>query len=134
MSSSRSRPWVRDSSWWIFGKRVDGRVAGDQAVDVGEAEEPADSVHHRVDRGRHQPGVAEVADVQLDVRPLDADHGVEPLVLAPLEPPSKLVGVQVVGVAGVPSQVGHRRQLSRRHRVGLRWGTLPDASLAHQHW
>jgi len=30
--------------------RVDGRVGADEAVDVGEAEVPADGVHHRVDR------------------------------------------------------------------------------------
>ena len=35
---------------------VDGRVGGDQPVDVGEPEEPADAVHHRDDRGVHQPG------------------------------------------------------------------------------
>jgi hypothetical protein len=29
---------------------VDGGVGADQAVDVGEPEEAADSVHHRVDR------------------------------------------------------------------------------------
>jgi len=29
--------------------RVDDRVGGDEAVDVGEAEVAADGVHHRVD-------------------------------------------------------------------------------------
>jgi hypothetical protein len=52
---------------------VYGRVGGDEAVDVGEPEEPADAVHHRVDRGDPQAGLAEVADVQLDVGTLDAD-------------------------------------------------------------
>ena len=47
--------------------RVNGGVGGDQAVDVGEPEEPPDSVHHPVGRGRHEPGLAEPADVQLDV-------------------------------------------------------------------
>ena len=34
--------------------RVDGRVGRDQAIDVGEPEEPADPVHHRVGRRRHR--------------------------------------------------------------------------------
>ncbi len=44
---------------------VDRRVRGDGAVDVSEPEEPADAVHHRVDRGVHQPGLPESADEQL---------------------------------------------------------------------
>jgi hypothetical protein len=42
---------------------VDGRVGGDESIDVGEAEEAPHSVHHCVDRGVHQPGFAELADV-----------------------------------------------------------------------
>jgi hypothetical protein len=90
---------------------VDGRVRGDETVDVGEPEEPADAVHHRVDRGRHQTGLAEMADEQLHVRSLDSDQRVEPVRLAPGEPPAQLVGVQMVGVAGVPGQVRDRGEL-----------------------
>jgi hypothetical protein len=42
-----------------------------------------DAVHHRVDRGRHQPGLAEAADEQLDVGSLDPDQRVEVVALAP---------------------------------------------------
>lgn len=84
---------------------VDGRVVRDQPVDVGKAEEPADAVHHRVNRGRHQPGAAEVSDVQLHVGSLDPIKRVQAVGLAPLEPPPELVGVQAVGVSGVPGQI-----------------------------
>jgi hypothetical protein len=47
--------------------RVDSRVGADEAVDVSEAEVPADGVHHRDDRGVHQATVTELADVQLDL-------------------------------------------------------------------
>jgi hypothetical protein len=47
--------------------RVAGGVGDDQAVDVGEPEEPANRVHRGVDRGAHQPGLAEVPDAELDV-------------------------------------------------------------------
>lgn len=55
---------------------VDGGVGGDEPVDVCVAEEAADAVHHRDHRGAHQPGLAEPADVELDVRPLDPDQRV----------------------------------------------------------
>ena len=58
--------------------------------------------------------------------------GTEPHSLTPAEPPPKLVGVQAVSVARVPVQIGDRRQLRRRPRVGLerqqdgfRHGMLP---------
>jgi hypothetical protein len=51
----------------------------------------------------HQTAVAEVADVQLHVRPPDTDQRVETVALAPLEPPAKLVGIQLVGVPRVIS-------------------------------
>ena len=86
---------------------------------MGEAEVAADGVHHRVDRGVHQPSVAELADVELDMGSLDPGQGVEPVVLAPGEPLPQLEGVQGVGAPGVPGQVGHRGQLGRRHRRGL---------------
>ena len=105
---------MRDSSWWTFGRRAwTAGSAGDQAVDVSEPEESADTVHHRVGRRGPQPGLAEVADVQLDVSTLDADQRVEPIRLAPGEPAVKLVRVQLVGAAGVPGQVGDGRQLGR---------------------
>ncbi len=47
---------------------VDGGADGDQSVDVGEPEETADAVHHRVDRGVPQPRLVEVPDVELHVR------------------------------------------------------------------
>jgi hypothetical protein len=119
MSSSRSRPWVRLVMVRLRQPRIDGRIAWDQAVDVGEPEEPTDTVHHRVDRGVHQPAAGQVPDVQLDVRSLDPDQRVEGVALAPGEPPAKLVGVERVGVTRVPGQVRDSRQLGRRHRVGL---------------
>ena len=89
------------------------------AVDVGVAEEPADAVHHRDHRGVHQPGLAELADVELDVGSLDPDQGVEAVALAPGEPATQLERVEVVGATGVAGQVGHRGQLGRRHRQRL---------------
>ncbi len=86
---------------------------------MGEPEEPADAVHHRVDRGRHQTGLGQVADEQLHVRSLDADQRIQPVGFAPGEPTAQLVGVQVVGVAGVPGEVGDGGQLGRRESVGL---------------
>ncbi len=74
---------------------------------------PCIIVHHR---GVHQPGVAEAADVELDVGALDPDQRVQPVGLAPAEPAPQLVGVQGVGPAGVAGQEGHRRQLGGRHR------------------
>ena len=120
ISSSRSSPWVRDSSDSTFGQPgVDRRVAGDQAVDVGEPEEPAHRVHRGVHRGGHQPRIAQVADVQLDVSPLDPDQRIQPVGLAPGEPAPQLEGVQGVGAAGVAGEERDRRQMSRAHRVGL---------------
>ena len=98
---------------------VDGGVRDDQAVDVGEPEKSANRVHRGVDRGGHQPGLAEVSDVQLDVCSLDSDQRIQIAGLAPGEPAAELVGVQRVGVPGVPGQVGHRGTLGRRHRIGL---------------
>ena len=98
---------------------TDGRVGDNEAVDVREAEEPANRVHHRVDRGGHQPALAEVRDVELDVCPLDADQRFEGTCLTPGEPTAQLAGVQRVGVSGVPRQVRHGSELGRRHRVGL---------------
>jgi hypothetical protein len=72
---------------------INGRIARDQPVDVGEAEVSADGVHGGVHRGRHQAGVSEMADVELDVGSLDTDERVQTVGLAPAEPPSKLVGV-----------------------------------------
>jgi hypothetical protein len=88
---------------------VDGGIGRDQTVDVGEPEEPADTVHHRVDRGVHQTGIAQLANVELNVGPLDPDQRVQLVDLAPGEPAPQLVGVQGVGVPGVAGQVRHRR-------------------------
>ena len=48
---------------------VDRRLGDDQAVDMSKPEEPTDRVHHRHDRGVHEPAV-ELSDVELDVRAL----------------------------------------------------------------
>jgi hypothetical protein len=105
---------MRDSSVWIFGSRA--YTAGSDTISPsmwGEPEEPADRVHHRVDRRGHQSRFAELADVELDVRPLDTFQRIEPVGFAPGEPAAQLVGVQGMGAPGVPGQVGHRRQLRR---------------------
>jgi hypothetical protein len=86
---------------------------------VCEPEEAADAVQHGVDRGVPQPSVVEMADVELEVSPLEPDQGIEAVGLAPAEPALELVGVQPVGLPGVPSQVGDGRQLGWRHGVGL---------------
>jgi hypothetical protein len=106
---------------------------------VGEPEEPPHRVHRGVDRGRHQPGLAEVTYVQLDVGALYPDQRVEAMGLAPAEPAAELVGVQTMGVAGVSGQVGNGRQLSRahlvwpeRHQRGVRHGWAPAAE-RHPH-
>jgi len=99
--------------------RVDGWVRDDEAVDVGEPEEAANRVHRSVDRGGHQPGRAQVSDVELDVGSLYPDQGVEVVGLAPGEPAAELVGVQRVGVPGVPGQIGHPGTLGRCHSIGL---------------
>jgi hypothetical protein len=102
---------------------------------VGEPEEPRTSCIIVLHRGGHLPAAAEVADVQLDVGPLDPDERVRAVGLAPLEPPAQLVGIQVVRASGIPGQLGDRRQLAARHRVGLerqqdgvRHGMLPGSS------
>lgn len=108
---------------------VDGRVGGDQAVDVRESEESPDGVQHGVDREVPQSSVVKVADVELEVGPLEPDQRIETVGLAPGEPATQLVGVQPVGLPGVPSQVGDGRQLGRRHRIGLeRQGNRADHS------
>ena len=120
MSSRRSRPWVRVSSAMDLREPgVDGGVGGGEAVDVSEPEVAADAVHHRVDRGRHQPALAEVADVELDVRAFDPDERVEAVGLAPGEPAAQLVGVEVVGRSRVAGQERHRGELGRGHGGGL---------------
>jgi hypothetical protein len=77
--------------------RVDGGVGWDDPVDVRESEEPANPVHHRDHGGVHQPAVAELANVQLDVGSLYTDQRVKTVHFAPGEPP-ELVGIQ--GVVG----------------------------------
>ena len=84
--------------------RVDGGVGRDQPVDVGEPEEPADPVHHRVGRRGHEAGLARTGDVELDVSALDPEKRVQAVGLAPAEPTAQLVGVQVVGAPGAEGQ------------------------------
>jgi hypothetical protein len=91
---------------------VDGRVSGDQAVDVREPEEPADAVQHGVDRGVPQTSIMQMADVELEVGPLEPNERIEAVGLAPGEPAAQLIGVQPVGLPGVPSQVQDGRRLS----------------------
>jgi hypothetical protein len=86
---------------------------------LSEPEQPANRVHRGVDRGGHQPGLAQVSDVELEVCPLDSDQRVEAVGPAPGEPAAELVGVQRVGVPAVPGQIGHRGTLGRRHSIGL---------------
>jgi hypothetical protein len=90
---------------------VDGRVAGDQAVDVGEPEEPTNGVHHRDHGGVDESTGAEVADVELDVCSLDPHEWVQAVVLAPGEPATQLKGVQDVGVARVARKVRDSSEL-----------------------
>src|SRR3954464_4986645 len=99
--------------------RTDGGVRGDESVDVGEPEEPPHAVHHRGDRGVHQPGVAELTYVDLNMRTLNPHKRIQPIALAPAEPTLQLVGVQVVCMTRVPRQVGDRGKLPRRHRGWL---------------
>lgn len=54
-------------------------------------------------------------DVQLNVGALDTEQRIQPVALGPCEPAPKLVGLEPVGVPGVPSQVRDRGQLSRCH-------------------
>ena len=89
-----------------------------------------DRVHHRVHRGVHQPGLAELADVQLDVRPLDPDQRFQAVGLAPAEPAAQLRSIQSVSRPGVAGQVrdrsqlrgGHRRRLERQEQRGTGCG------------
>ena len=72
-----------------------GRLSGAQR---GDAERATHGVHRGGDRGGHQPGLAEVSDVELDVGTFDSDQRVQVAGLAPGEPAAELVGVQRVGV------------------------------------
>ena len=80
---------------------------------------PPHGVQHGVDRGVPQPSVVQVADVELEVGPLQSDERVQAVGLAPGEPAAQLVGVQPVSLPGVPSQVRDGRELGGCHRVGL---------------
>jgi hypothetical protein len=62
---------------------VHRRIGRDDPVDVGVPEESADAVHHRDHRGVHQSGLAEMAEVQLDVGSPNSDQGIEAVALAP---------------------------------------------------
>ena len=54
-----------------------------------------------------------------EVGSLQPDERVQAVGLAPGEPAEQLVGVQPVGRAGVPGQVGDGRELRGCHGVGL---------------
>ena len=56
---------------------VHGGVGRDRPVDVGEAVVPTDGMHHRVHRRVHESAFAELADVELDVGPLDPHQRVK---------------------------------------------------------
>ena len=71
---------------------VNGRVGGDESIDVGEPEEAPHAVHHRGHRGVHEPTVVELADVQLDVGTVDPDQRIQSIALTPGEPALQLVG------------------------------------------
>ena len=98
---------------------VDGRVGHNESVDVCIPEVAAHGVHRGDDRGRHQSGLSEVSDVELDVRTLDPDERVEGVGLAPGEPAPQLGGVQRVGVPGVASEIRDGSELGGCHRIGL---------------
>ena len=78
---------------------------------MGKPVEPADALHHRYHGGVEEASLGEAADVKLDVGSLNAYEGVKSVALAPGEPAAELVGVEGVGVAGLPGQVGHRSEL-----------------------
>jgi hypothetical protein len=109
--------------------RIDGRVARDQAVDVGEAEVAADGVPRGKHRGVHQPALGQMPDVELDVGPLNPEQRVHGVGLAPGEPLPQLVGVQGVGTAGLSGQVGDRGLLRGRHRRGWNGNRLLGADV-----
>jgi hypothetical protein len=67
----------------------------------------------------HQAALPELADVQLDMSSLDSDQRIESVALAPGEPLPELKLVEDVSAAGIPGQVGDRRELRGRHRRGL---------------
>ena len=83
-----------DLDWTVGESSVDRWVRWDESVDVGEPEEPAHGVHHRDDGGVHQSGIAELADLRLDVSPLNADEWIQVVALAPGEPALQLVCVK----------------------------------------
>ncbi len=58
--------------------RVDHRVGRDETIYVGEPEVATYCVHHRDNRGVHQPAVPERADVELNMGSLDLHQGFKP--------------------------------------------------------
>ena len=98
---------------------VHGRVGRDGAVDVREPEVPPDGVHDRVHGGVHQAGLCELADIELDVGPLDSDQRVKVVGLAPGEPAAQLCPIQGMRGSGVTRQERDRRELRVAHRGRL---------------
>jgi hypothetical protein len=84
---------IRRGAPSVVAPRRQGRRGS--AIDVGEPEEASDAVHHRVDRGVHQPARSQMADEQFDMCALYPNEWVERVRLAPLEPAAKLVGVSL---------------------------------------
>lgn len=113
--------------------RVHGGVGGDEAVDVREPEQPSYRMHHRCDRGVHQPGFPELANVELNMGAPDHHQRVQIVGLAPREPALQLVRVQVVGVPGVPGRIRHHRELGGDLVVGWngRNAVGPDMKSPH---
>lgn len=70
---------------------IDSGVGDDQAIDMGESEQPADGVHRGIHRRRHRAALAQVADEALDVSTLDSNEWVEAIVFTPREPAPELL-------------------------------------------
>lgn len=70
-----------------------------------EPEVSAYGVHRGAHRRRHQAALAEMANIKLDVGPLNTNKRVKAVGLAPPEPPTQLGGVEGVGFARVAGKV-----------------------------
>jgi len=80
MSSSRSSPWVRDSSRWTFGSRA--KTAGSDGMRPSmwaNRKYPRTACIIVTTEGVHQPPVAELADIELDMGSLDPGQWSSPL-------------------------------------------------------
>jgi hypothetical protein len=66
-----------------------------------------------------QACVAQAPDIQLHVGPSDPVQRIEPVGLAPAEPPPQLGGIQRVGAAGVAGEKRDRCQTGRAQGIWL---------------